>query len=814
MSAPTSPSLPAGTPAVCPACGAPFVLPARGPCASCEVDLTHAVAAELLDLDRRWRELAVRRELLLAELEATRPTAVPPPPVWARAVTGEAAAGPALGASGADTAVRAPSRHLSVPTLLALAGVALLTTAAVVFTAVAWTTLDPLAQAAILFAATVVTAVSALALARREIPTAAAALGVLTMSFAAVDVVGLERTGAVPLGDFAVPLAAAVAAAVGWALARAQLRWVATAGAVAAIVAGATVTGAIAAATSPSLAGLALIGLGAALAVAATIPLWPTRPARFTAGAGAVAGVTGSGLTAAFALADGEVGWVAGLALVALPTVLLAVASRWVAPLLAPTALLVTAAVPAAAADLGAADLQVVAAVAVVVAVAVWLGARLPAERAGPLLVGCTPAVLAVAATSLLTLEPTLTRLATTVARDPSTAVDPWAATTVVLGAVALATVRAARARLEWLAVAVVVVVSAALPTTVAWPLLLVVAVAATSLRVGRPWAPPTARALTWDPLAPLATALVAIGWAAMTDWSLAVAAAVTTALAAVLVVALPGAGAASTDPVRTQVITGVGVAAGGLTAWTVAAAVGTGVEVAAGAALVVTFLAVLAVPRLRDEAPPVVGTIVAMGSTILLPASVATLRAAGVLLLIAAVGWLCLAVAGWRHARWLAAVAVSAGVTTLLSDAGVDVVEAYTVVPALTLGAAGVWWLVEDREVRTVPALAPALAVGLVPSLVVLTGDPEALLRTLGLVVLAGALAAVGVRGRWLAPTLAAAVTAVWVALTQLTIAVEVAPRWVTFAVVGILLVWLAATYERQQARARTLAQHLSTYR
>jgi hypothetical protein len=188
--------------------------------------------------------------------------------------------------------------------------------------------------------------------------------------------------------------------------------------------------------------------------------------------------------------------------------------------------------------------------------------------------------------------------------------------------------------------------------------------------------------------------------------------------------------------------------------------------------------------------------------------------RAAGVLLLVAGTGWLVLALAGWRHARWVSAAVLSAGVAVLLADAAVRVVEAYTLAPALTLGAAGLWSLREDRELGTAVALTPALAVGLVPSLVVLAGEPEVLARTLGLVVVAGALAAVGTRLRWLAPMVAGAVAAVVVALTQLSMVVEVLPRWVTFATVGVLLVYLAASYERQLTRARTFTGRLRDLR
>jgi hypothetical protein len=40
------------------------------------------------------------------------------------------------------------------------------------------------------------------------------------------------------------------------------------------------------------------------------------------------------------------------------------------------------------------------------------------------------------------------------------------------------------------------------------------------------------------------------------------------------------------------------------------------------------------------------------------------------------------------------------------------------------------------------------------------------------------------------------------------------VLPRWVTFATGGVLLVYLAASYERQRTRARTLAVRLRDLR
>jgi hypothetical protein len=361
-----------------------------------------------------------------------------------------------------------------------------------------------------------------------------------------------------------------------------------------------------------------------------------------------------------------------------------------------------------------------------------------------------------------------------------------------------------------------VVVASAALPTGVAWLVLLSLA-AATAYTVPpavRPVLAGRARA-PWtrtDVFVPLLLAVVATGWAAGTDWLLALAAAVTAAISALLTRRAEYLRQA--EHARCTAAEVVGVSAAGLAVWAAAEAVGVAADLALGGALVVVFVLVAAVRVLREEDPPLAGTLVALAATVLLPRSAGTLRAAGVLSLVAAAGWLVLAIVGWRHARWVSAVAVSVGIGAVLADADVTVVEAYTLAPALSLGAAGIWQLLEDRELRTAVALSPALTVALVPSLVELAGEPQALARTLGLVIVAGALAAIGTQRRWLAPTVAGAATAVAVALTQLSMVVEVAPRWATFAVVGVLLVYLAATYERQRTRARSVVDRVRDLR
>jgi hypothetical protein len=818
MSAPTSPWLPTRS-VVCPACGTPFQLPVGGRCASCEVDLSHPAVGRLLELEDEHRAMLAERDQLLTVLAGTRPGVSTP--VWERA------APPPVATSG-EAAPRTPRLPLTVPTLLALAGIALLTAAAVVFTAVVWTTLPSWTQALLLLAATVVAGATAFALSRREIPTAAAALGVVTMSFAAVDVVGLQRTGLVDLDLLVVPAAATIAAVVGWWLARHRLRWVATTGALAAVVAAASLTGTLAGRYELAVIPVALIGLGCSLVLAATIGAWPSRPARLTVSIGAALGVTLVGLLVAVALAVGEASLLAAIGVIALAIVALVAASRWAPVALTPATLLVSVGVAAVAADLGAEGFGLIAVVGVAVVAAAWALPTLAPDRRPPVVRGLAPAALAMAGATLATVDPLVSGWVAAIAGDSRELLDPFAPAVVGLVAATVLAVPAARRHAGWAGVGVGAVLSAAVPVAVAWPALIAFAVGAALVSSGRrsvrdhdvsstPFGPSGPRerptALPFDPLVPLVLAVLAVGWAAGTSWTLAVAAAGAAAVGGVTGSSLAGVSTVP-DEVRRQVANAIGMVASAIAVWAAADAAEALPEVALGAALVTVFALIATMPALREGPRPIAGTIVAVGATVVLPAVATSLRGAGVLLLIAAVGWLVLSIAGWRHARWLTALAASVGIGVLLGDADVTTVEAYTLAPALTLGAAGTWHLIEDRTVRTAVALTPALAVGLLPSLAVLADDPRTVVRTVGLVVVAGALAAVGARLRWLAPLAAGVVAAVIVALTQLTMVVEVVPRWVSFAVVGVLLVYLAASYERQRQRARAIAGRLEELR
>lgn len=769
----------------CPACGVAFAWPPTGRCERCGVDLTAPVAAEVFDLDRRWAALAAERLALVRRLEETRPgepaaataTPGPPPPTGHVATSGR-----------------------GIPALLGLAGAALLTAAAVVFTAVAWTSLPALAKAAILLAATAAAAAGALRLHSRGTTTAGSALGVLTMTLVLVDVTGLERAGILELGEFAIPLGLLVAAVAGWLLARAGLGWVSGLGAVTAAAGAFTLTVTIADVAGLSAPAVTLVGTVAAVLLGASAPAWATRSARTVAGLLAGLGLTLAGLVSAVAIADDATAAPAALAATAVPIVLSLAATRRNVWAIAPATLLTTVAAGSSATAAGATGFGVAAVVAAVVAAIAWSLTVADRRWHRPTLAGAVPASVTLAAATLLAGATTAARLEELLTGTERAPLDPWAALAVPLVAVAAAAWPAVRRRWPLVAGLVLLIVAGTLPPPAAWVgLAVVAALAATADRF-------VERSPVDVGVAALTVAAVAVGWAATEAWSVAVSAAVAAAVAALLVRNERG--------VRAMLATAVGSATAALSVGAAMQATGVAPAIGLGGALLVTLVVATYLQGWsRDElGAPALAT--AAAATVLVPVLADSLAAAGTLLLVGAVGWLAVAVSGWRPARWITSGVSSVGTAVLLGDAGVEVVEAYTVVPAVTLGLVGVLWLRREPHVRTVTALWPALAVAITPSLLVLADEPRALLRTLLLTGLAGILATIGVRLRWLAPTVAGAVTASGVALTQLAVVVGVVPRWVAFGIVGGALVWLAATYERQQLRARALGDRLAGFR
>jgi hypothetical protein len=143
-----------------------------------------------------------------------------------------------------------------------------------------------------------------------------------------------------------------------------------------------------------------------------------------------------------------------------------------------------------------------------------------------------------------------------------------------------------------------------------------------------------------------------------------------------------------------------------------------------------------------------------------------------------------------------------------LLGSREVGVLEAYTLPAALVALALG-WWVRRSRpELGSWLAYGPALAAAALPSLYLTLVDPLPVRRLL-LGVAAVAVVVLGARRRLQAPVLIGGAVAVLVGVRELGLLSQRLDTWVPLTAAGLLLVGLAATYER---RRRDLARLRAT--
>jgi hypothetical protein len=135
-----------------------------------------------------------------------------------------------------------------------------------------------------------------------------------------------------------------------------------------------------------------------------------------------------------------------------------------------------------------------------------------------------------------------------------------------------------------------------------------------------------------------------------------------------------------------------------------------------------------------------------------------------------------------------------------LLASREVATVEAYTVPAAVFAAAVGAVVLRSRPEVGSWVALGPALAAGFLPSLAAVLIQPDVPLRRLLLGAAAVAVVMTGAFRRWRAPVLAGGAVAVLVAVRELTLVWQLLDTWIPLTAAGLLLVALAATYERRR--------------
>ena len=142
---------------------------------------------------------------------------------------------------------------------------------------------------------------------------------------------------------------------------------------------------------------------------------------------------------------------------------------------------------------------------------------------------------------------------------------------------------------------------------------------------------------------------------------------------------------------------------------------------------------------------------------------------------------------------------------------------EVWTVPASLVVVAAGLQMMSRRPEVRSLWALAPGLALLLAPSLLaVLAGQP--LWRVVWVGVAAAAVLVAGVVRRLLGPVLIGAGALVLHTVAQLgpwvVRTVADLPRWLSLAIVGVVVIGLGATYERRLRELKAVRLNLSHLR
>ena len=175
-------------------------------------------------------------------------------------------------------------------------------------------------------------------------------------------------------------------------------------------------------------------------------------------------------------------------------------------------------------------------------------------------------------------------------------------------------------------------------------------------------------------------------------------------------------------------------------------------------------------------------------------------------------------AVAVWRPDRrwmqWVAAASASASSWSILADAGVETVEAYTAPPALVLVGLAVLRLRARPDVSSWPILGSGVSLLTLPTVLQLTGDPGDLARLAVAVVLGAVLVVAGRTWALQSPLVIGVTVCAVAALTQHAVVTEVLPRWLLLAAGGAVLLWLSISYEAQSRRLAVARRRLVAMR
>jgi hypothetical protein len=160
------------------------------------------------------------------------------------------------------------------------------------------------------------------------------------------------------------------------------------------------------------------------------------------------------------------------------------------------------------------------------------------------------------------------------------------------------------------------------------------------------------------------------------------------------------------------------------------------------------------------------------------------------------------------RPALFGAVVLLTAANTLFASARDVGVLELYTIPPALLMLAVG---LIRPRHPSSWVGLGPGLAVGLIPSSVLVIAAPGNPVRLICVVAAAVALVVIGTQFLLQAPFVIGAGVLAKLGIWQLVLIAPQVPRWITLGLAGATLLAVGATYERRIAEARRTAHWIA---
>ncbi|MEG9225833.1 SCO7613 C-terminal domain-containing membrane protein [Aeromicrobium sp. Sec7.5] len=169
--------------------------------------------------------------------------------------------------------------------------------------------------------------------------------------------------------------------------------------------------------------------------------------------------------------------------------------------------------------------------------------------------------------------------------------------------------------------------------------------------------------------------------------------------------------------------------------------------------------------------------------------------------------------VPGRRWARWVGAGLLGLAWILRLVASDVSTVEAYTVPFALVALGIGALALRRDESLRTFAALGGGLALGLVPSTVVVLADPVSC-RALLVGLVAFALVGVGLALRWQAPFVLGGAALLLISIVEIAPYGWGLPRWVLIGGAGLLLLIGGITWENRVRDGRAVARFVRSMR